>query len=33
MEENRISKKILYINLETERLRGRTRNRWKDEVR
>ena len=32
-EENRISKKVLDINLETMRLRGRTRNRWQDEVR
>jgi hypothetical protein len=32
MEENRITKKVLYMNLET-RLRGRSRNRWQDEVR
>jgi hypothetical protein len=32
MEENRIHKKVLYMNLET-RLRGRPRNRWQDEVR
>jgi hypothetical protein len=25
--------KILYMNLETMRLRGRPRNRWQDEVR
>jgi hypothetical protein len=25
--------KILYMNLETKRLRGRPRNRWQDEVR
>jgi len=25
--------KILYMNLETTRLKGRPRNRWKDEVR
>jgi len=25
--------KVLYINLETTRLRGRPRNRWQDEVR
>jgi hypothetical protein len=25
--------KVLYMNLETTRLRGRTRNRWQDEVR
>jgi hypothetical protein len=33
MEENRIPKRVLYMNLETIRLRGRPRNRWKDEVR
>jgi hypothetical protein len=33
MEENRISKEVLYMNLETTRLRGRPRSRWKDEVR
>jgi len=33
MEENRIPKKVLYMNLETIRLRGRPRNRWQDEVR
>jgi hypothetical protein len=33
MEENRIPKRVLYMNLETIRLRGRRRNRWKDEVR
>jgi hypothetical protein len=32
MEGNRISKTVLYMNLET-RLRGRSRNRWQDEVR
>jgi hypothetical protein len=32
IEENRIPK-VLYINLETTRLRGRTRNTWQDEVR
>jgi len=32
MEENRISKRVLYMNLGT-RLRGRPRNRWQDEVR
>jgi hypothetical protein len=26
-------KKILYMNLETARLKGRPRNRWQDEVR
>ena len=25
-------KKVLYVNLETTRLRGRPRNRWQDEV-
>jgi len=33
MEENRIPKRVLYINLETTRLRGRPRNRWQHEVR
>jgi len=33
MEENRIAKKVLYMNLEATRLRGRPRNRWQDEVR
>jgi len=33
MEENRIPKRVLYMNLETTRLSGRPRNRWKDEVR
>jgi hypothetical protein len=33
MEENRIPKRVLYINLGTKRLRGRPRNRWQDEVR
>ena len=33
MEENRIRKKVLYMNMETTRLRGRPRNRWQDEVR
>jgi hypothetical protein len=33
MEESRIPKKVLYMNLETTRLRGRPRNRWQDEVR
>jgi hypothetical protein len=32
MEENRISKIVLYMNLET-RPRSRPRNRWQDEVR
>jgi hypothetical protein len=33
MEENRIPKRILYMNSETTRLRGRPRNTWQDEVR
>jgi hypothetical protein len=33
MEENRIPKRVLYLNLETTRPRGRPRNRWQDEVR
>ena len=32
MEENRIPKNVLCMNLETTRLRGRPRNRWQDEV-
>jgi len=30
MEENRIPNKVLYIYLETKRLRGRPSNRWQD---
>ena len=33
IEKYRIPKKVLYMNLETTRLRGRPRNRWQDEVR
>jgi len=33
MEENRISTRVLNMNLGTTRLRGRPRNRWQDEVR
>jgi len=33
MEENIIFKKVLYMNLETTRLRGRPRKRWQDEAR
>jgi len=33
MEENRIPKMVLYINLGTTRLRDGPRNRWQDEVR
>ena len=32
MEENRIPKRVLHINFDTTRLRGRPRNRWQDEV-
>ena len=33
MEENRVLKRVLYMNLRTTILRGRARNRWQDEVR
>jgi hypothetical protein len=33
MEENRIPKRVLYMNLETRRPRGRPGNRWQDKVR
>jgi hypothetical protein len=33
MEENRIPKRVLYMNLGTTRFRGRPRNRWQDGVR
>jgi hypothetical protein len=33
MEENRIHKKVLYMNFETKRLRHRPGNRWQDKVR
>jgi hypothetical protein len=33
MEENGIPKRVLYMNLETTRMRGRPRNRWQDEMR
>jgi hypothetical protein len=33
MDENRIPKRVLYMNLGTRRLRGRPRNRWQNEVR
>jgi len=33
MEENRILKKVLYMNLEATRLRGTPGNRWHDELR
>jgi hypothetical protein len=32
VEENRIPKRVLYMNLETTRLRCGPRNRWQDEV-
>jgi hypothetical protein len=33
MEENRIPKRVLHMNLESTRPRGRPRNRWQNEVR
>ena len=33
MEGNRIPKRVLYMNLQTTRLRGRPKNRWQYEVR
>jgi len=33
MKENRIPKRVLYMNLGTTRVRGRLRNGWQDEVR
>jgi hypothetical protein len=33
MEENRILKRVLYMNLEKTRPRSRPRNRWQDKVR
>jgi hypothetical protein len=33
MEENRLSKILLYMNLESTRPRGRPRNKWQGEVR
>jgi hypothetical protein len=33
MEENRVPKKVLYMNLEAIMMRDRTRNRWQDEER
>jgi hypothetical protein len=32
MEKNRIPKKVLYMNLEATRLRGKPRKRWQGEV-
>ena len=33
MEENRIAKTVLYMNMGTTRFRGRPRKRWQGEVR
>jgi hypothetical protein len=33
MEENRIPKRVLCMNLESKRSRGRPTNRWQDEAR
>jgi len=33
MEENRIPKRVLYMDLGPTRMRCRPRNRWQDEVR
>jgi hypothetical protein len=33
IEENRTPKRVLCMNLESKRLRGRPRNRWQYEVR
>jgi len=33
MEENGIPRRVLCMNLGTTRSRGRSRNRWQDEVR
>jgi hypothetical protein len=33
MEGNRIPERVLYMNLESTRPRGRPRNRWQHEVR
>jgi hypothetical protein len=33
MEEKRVSKRVLYMNLETTKPRGRPRNRWQEEVK
>jgi hypothetical protein len=33
MKENRIPKRVLYMNFGTARLKGRPRNRWQIEVR
>ena len=33
VEENRIPKRVLYMNLGTTGLRGRARNTWQDQVK
>jgi hypothetical protein len=33
MEENRIPKRVFYMNLEPTRSKGRPKNRWQDEVK
>jgi hypothetical protein len=33
MEENKIPKRVLYMNLKSTRPRSRPRNRWQDQVR
>jgi hypothetical protein len=33
MEKNWIPKTVLYTNLKTKRLRGRSKNRWQNEMR
>jgi hypothetical protein len=33
MEENRIPKKVIYMNFEATRLRSRPSNRWQDDMR
>jgi len=33
MEENRIPKTVLYMNMVATRLTGKPRNRWQDKVR
>jgi hypothetical protein len=33
MKENGVPKRVLYMNLESTRPRGKPRNRWQDEVR
>jgi hypothetical protein len=32
-EYNRITKRVLHMNMETTRLKGRPRNRWQNKVR